>query len=435
MVGLFGKALSNGNPKKNTFIINVEGAMFKKKRRNRKHWRALKKRLDSVPTAKTILIDFFQRTTIAGLNPLGFSTNFWYKASWILLFILCLTMGLYQSSSLIALYQRYPVFENTAKDIYPKIKFPAVSVCLNSPVRWMNYSDDAGQSIVANTLEEFKKTTHPSYSSTTDTYDHREMKLLEEIARLNRTERIKLGYPINMPVIKCTWNGGDCLQDLHLFNNIHFGTCFTFNPGFNDSLAVFAGKSNSLMMIVRSDFPDQFPYLRRDEVMFVSLHAPGVAPVLDRRQMHSLFRGRWLKLGITDTKEIVRLPAPYPSKCVDETNHDVQKKSYFYYPETPYQYSVEACTQTCLQNATILSCDCIIPMYPLPSVHPYKVCRNEECSIVDDEIQCDCPRPCRELQHSFQVSIDDRWLNQQIWLVNLLLFSSIYCKLLLHLDW
>ncbi|GAB6033351.1 hypothetical protein CHUAL_013118 [Chamberlinius hualienensis] len=362
--------------------------------------------------------DFFLSTTIHGCNQLGRPNHLFRKIFWFVVFVIGIAMAIYQSGSLINEYRRYVVIERTDRKNEWEVPFPSVTACVNNPIRWTtNITDAIGLQVVVNTINKFNGVPESAQTELANDFSDREQILLEELSHLSESERFSIGFSKEDYVLYCTFGSIDCIDILFEFNDLYYGNCVTFNPGFSSETVISTPKTITLNLLFRSNFDEAFPYLRRDRGVVVLIHSPGSAPSLNRRLTQPIYPKRWVKYGVS---QIVnkRLPSPYSSKCVDARDIDVQKTLVHYKESRPYIYTMDACLDSCLQKLAMRYCNCVLPEIPFPDNHHQTLCPYTGCGFIHDAkqySQCKCKQACREVSYNTVIYTDDRWLEQDIW--------------------
>ena len=76
----------------------------------------------------SILIDFSAWTSTHGIPHIGLAKSTWLRLCWILVFVVCCVMFVYQEALILKRYFSYPVNVDTGLSFGERV-YPAVTIC------------------------------------------------------------------------------------------------------------------------------------------------------------------------------------------------------------------------------------------------------------------------------------------------------------------
>ncbi|KAF7636549.1 hypothetical protein Mgra_00003938 [Meloidogyne graminicola] len=237
--------------------------------------------------------------------------------------------------------------------------------------------------------------------------------LIYSMGEKSEKERIHLSYQIDELILKCSFNQHDCdiKRDFKLHNTAQYGNCFTFNWNRDARITAHrAGANFGLRVLVYANVSDYLP--TTEAIGFrIIVHDKWTFPFVDAFGENAP-TGMLSSYGVR-MKKFFRLEHPY-GHC--RTGNQLPD-GYIY---TGYNYSVEGCHRSCLQQEIIRICGCADPTLPIP-LGAQQCGVNEqnarECirTIQDQKLMaeerldfCKCPLPCNEIGYELTYSAA-RW--------------------------
>nr|CAD2202286.1 unnamed protein product [Meloidogyne enterolobii] len=237
--------------------------------------------------------------------------------------------------------------------------------------------------------------------------------LIYSMGEKSEKERIQLSYRMDELILKCSFNQHDCdiTSDFKLHNTAQYGNCYTFNWNRDSQITAHrAGANFGLRVLVYANVSEYLP--TTEAIGFrITVHDKWTVPFVDAFGENAP-TGMLSSYGVR-MKKFFRLEHPY-GHC--RTGNQMPE-GYIY---TGYNYSVEGCHRSCLQQEILRICGCADPTLPIPSGS--RQCGMEEqkareCirTIQDQKVvveerldKCKCPLPCHEIGYELTYSAA-RW--------------------------
>ncbi|ETN86937.1 EGF-like domain protein [Necator americanus] len=193
----------------------------------------------------------------------------------------------------------------------------------------------------------------------------------------------------------------DLQRDLHLWNDVVLGNCFTFNHRTStlDYKMRSSGIQGGLQVMMRVGSDEYVPWFDTASVL-VFVHNKNEYVFSESVRYNAQPNGETLIL-IRDTK-YARLAGRY-GVCVKKPS---EVKAYYY----EGQYSTDGCLRSCYQDMIFKSCSCMDPRYPVAPNTP--TCELVQRPCIDSAVEnagdpstwesCVCPLPCVNQQYSVE---------------------------------
>ncbi|XP_076246486.1 sodium channel protein Nach [Calliopsis andreniformis] len=400
------------------------------------------KKKEKVPTVQDVLNDFFESTSVHGLQYFGkidIKVGFCGKIFWactILTGFVCLSLMVMQ---FLNRYSDNPTNTYIKSFYHPifKAPFPAITICPSTPIplhrrlaifEGMNLPDNVSQDLAMNILKYGHYITLPYLSNTYDM-----IYTLESILQANKwslTNFLKILKPCDDIVESCWWNSEhiDCDESIKL-SYTSYGLCCSFNylleelvgrekrqPTPEPLTSVDFGRRSGLKLLIKKDVltveddSDEISKaVSNNDGMVLLLHHSVDYPGLNTNS-YILQKGR--ELQITVRPEMIKKPAGLYHR---NKNNEVvpvcipnNKNILDYFPV--YRYS--NCYANCRIKSMLYFCGCLPFIYDyLTDFYPVKRCNinglvciqkhSKMIGIVRDiqfeNFTCSCRAPCEEL--------------------------------------
>ncbi|KAL7071408.1 hypothetical protein ACQ4LE_009146 [Meloidogyne hapla] len=235
--------------------------------------------------------------------------------------------------------------------------------------------------------------------------------LIYSMGERSEKERIKLSYRMDELILKCSFNQLLIIKDFKLHNTAQYGNCYTFNWNRNARIAAHrAGANFGLRVLVYANVSEYLP--TTEAIGFrITVHDKWTVPFVDAFGENAP-TGMLSSYGVR-MKKFFRLEYPY-GHC--RTGNQMPEGYIF----SGYNYSVEGCHRSCLQQEILRICGCADPTLPIPSgvrQCGMKEQKARECIrtiqdqkvVVEERLDfCKCPLPCHEIGYELTYSAA-RW--------------------------
>ena len=332
--------------------------------------------------------------TLDGYYHFIVSSNVISRVLWLLITIAC-TILMIQSiiaiANQLASHEMITKFE--AEKISSDMRFPSVTICNANPVNASELSSDEANVRLNPELLVDEMIGNPSKFMTP----------LLQWRMSNDTEEQTRSF---FEPESCTFSNQDCSFDTHFINTPGYSNCFTFNSNgtLNQSRP---GTVYSLSLVVNIDIQNHLnfmPMLMHNGV-YVTLHDPGR---LSHIVTHSYIAGPGqLTRFEIKRRDMTRLQSPYKDNCTNGYNTRLL---------TARWYTEEACLMSCQVEKILDECNCV-DAYTRAFVKEATGISLTKCtetenvcfkrtvdSILESELNCDCPMLCEESSYNVQVT-------------------------------
>ncbi|XP_041464799.1 amiloride-sensitive sodium channel subunit alpha-like isoform X1 [Lytechinus variegatus] len=367
--------------------------------------------------------EFGDETTLHGLRYLIVRGHLLFRLCWLAILILAFALLVIQAKIVYEDFQSSPY--STKMDIVPEMTktFPAVTVCNDNKIRrsrlyntkYQGLIDiDDGEVSVNETGSTTDRESDNVWASVTGDYDWQgfysasmadDFSDFINVVSPSRAELSDYGHTLEDFVIQCTYNQRTCnlSTDFTVLQNRHYGNCFTFNFGREENSTLkMTTKTGALsglhlsLMVEEDEYMGLLAPIRGAKIV---IHAPHITPFPEDDGI-SLETGSAFSIGIRE-EVIQRLPKF--SDCIDEDT-DFINSSYSGF------YSVRCCFKACYQQSLFNECGCVDDIlldYRQCRVTSKRemLCKSEvESRYINDELQCECPLPCKEKNYRTSIS-------------------------------
>ncbi|XP_077988550.1 epithelial sodium channel subunit alpha-like [Glandiceps talaboti] len=402
------------------------------------------------PSVNEAVKDLLENSSAHGLPNIHRATSIPAKLSWCILFLLAVTMVVWQVVTLFQVYFSYPVGVSLTVQFEPTMLFPAVTVCNVNPIRMIQLqtaSDTglrsmfdpsfvppglggghreppgggggggggAGNGIgggggIGGVQSWGERLNNDFYRQPSESFSKANSLT---VLMGNQSEDVKrdMGHQLSTMLLDCAWRGYPCSPDnFTQYYNHKYGNCYTFNSGRYE--APLTTNKPGPMYGLSLEL-----YIEQSEYMVGTTESAGVRVLIHHQDRmpfpeddgFSVAPGHAFSVGVRQM-EILRQGPPY-GDCQDTdslSQEEIDKNIFM--SKYNVGYSVQVCERSCYQHNVIDRCDCFDSQYPIPEEHEgsYYPCdivndqEEKECvdkveSLYDeDELSCNCPRSCRD---------------------------------------
>eukprot|EP00112_Aurelia_sp_Birch-Aquarium-sp1_P000261 Seg10204.1 transcript_id=Seg10204.1/GoldUCD/mRNA.D3Y31 product="Acid-sensing ion channel 1" protein_id=Seg10204.1/GoldUCD/D3Y31 len=360
-------------------------------------------------TAKSIVSNYFQSTTIHGLSSIYSGRNIYMKIFWLLVFLSVFGLLVWQIQQIFKEYARNAVVTTQGTMKLQSMVFPAVTLCSTLTF------NKSFKSFVANEY----------------------MTSINKRFNFNASALQSYGISIKEFLVderSCSFANHKCKfrEDFQISSSWLLGNCFTFK------LNVFRrqkslGPDHGLQVIINlnQDSYKQFIYYGNDEI-----YSPvGVKVTIhDSKENIEYFADSHTTLISPGTltsirikkQKVVRLPSPYPDKCAGEEDAE---KIIGIPLRKGLKYSSELCKFICKMRVKMKYCKAVtldegrkLAQVLRNGALNYKVPRTFEelgCAFEYDfkfnvTSNCECPHACNEQRYKLSTSTGSWPANSQL---------------------
>ncbi|GFS46747.1 uncharacterized protein TNIN_93301 [Trichonephila inaurata madagascariensis] len=246
--------------------------------------------------------EVFSKSSLSGISQIAESRTWARRILWIILFVSCILGFFYHATTYFSLYAAYPTTVDVRVENKGLLEFPGITLCNNNRLMKSLY------------CKEF-------YCN-----DHDNIQEYEDYWRMNRTDRIRLGYTKDHMIIKCKLNGrmdmdeDQCYKHFRLYHNAEHGNCFTFNAQWNmaNHKMLYAYESDMwnkpTELLLDLDVQTQ-EYLddHKTPSVLIYVHDPRFYPDFDSEAVKAR-AGHFYSVGMRKTTTKL-LPLPYQTNC------------------------------------------------------------------------------------------------------------------------
>uniref|UniRef100_A0A674J4A6 Acid sensing ion channel subunit family member 4 n=1 Tax=Terrapene triunguis TaxID=2587831 RepID=A0A674J4A6_9SAUR len=342
---------------------------------------------------------FLRVTKIHGLHHMG---SRWQSRPrcllWGLAFLLSLSLLGTWSSNRVRYLLSCPVHSRVRMAWAARLRFPAVTLCNNNPVRFLQLTKpdlySAGQwlglaaenrsllpGLLEGRLANYSRFLPPRRSERTmHSLFHR------------------LGHQIEDMLLACRFRGEPCGPQHFTPVYTRYGKCYTFNADpRSPRVTRQGGMGNGLELMLDIQQEEYLPIWREtNETSFeagirVQIHSQDEPPYI-----HQLGFGvspGFQTFVSCQEQRLTYLPQPW-GNCRASVPGEQILPGY-------EGYSIAACRLQCEKEAVVSSCQC--RMAPMPGPCP-AVCR-ADAAVEDSQERCSCPTPCNLTRYGKEISM------------------------------
>ncbi|XP_054723463.1 degenerin deg-1-like [Uloborus diversus] len=353
-----------------------------------------------------------QKSSIYAISQVGKSKSLSRRFLWIVVLIAALSGCSYEIYKFLMHYFLYPVVINLLIQNNEYLPFPAVTVCglnrmkkeympclgTNRPIKNCtdgpsNSLSGAGEFGVSASERIGIARCQSQLSGKTDHTKSKFGKFVNKYSHSDSERRRLFDVTAKEFIDACSFDQQHCsFENFSLFQNLHYGNCFTFNKILNNSSSVRShkvGVKSGLTLVIELNPTQDIPVSQSSGVKVVIHHSVDDPNPEDGI---SVAPGQETSFSI---KQVItrRLPPPYKDRCMDYTN---------------MYRGRDECILFCIQEQNYASCSCIDPT--LPHINDWPRCNinnvNDSCcldnvlgNMTKKELPCDCPLPCEMISY------------------------------------
>ena len=347
-------------------------------------------------SVKAEIKKFGETVSVRGISKLIKSENRIGKLFWLTAILISSSILLWQLSSVLALYRRYPIAttfsEGTSNDLS---SFPDITACNIYPLAesifntanslsWSDYLNYVESRNVSNSLDQVNKL-YPDVKLTRDVFENLLVFMrMPSWYYVNLSPTIEGNYSTNFVVnyFYFDWNWYpmfDSGSKMKTIWNFNYYKCQTFHPS--------EAALNNILGLSVILYINDFPEIMTDTVVSdpTTSTATGVRVIVHNPGTKAdLKNGISIGPGLENTVTIM----PTVRKRLDKPHNanGCSKQDHINGSEDVYTY--RACFDTCLQNYALDKCRCIMPYYQA-SEHQlveanFRICFNQ--SVEEDRM-------------------------------------------------
>ncbi|KAF8793536.1 Acid-sensing ion channel 4-A like protein [Argiope bruennichi] len=335
------------------------------------------------------------------------------KILWLLIFMACLSGGIYKIQKFYFLYHQYPIVVDFRTYQKKSLEFPAVSICnLNrfksrqrecSTTPIFVQDNETGTPLLFSERRSLHYCNSGNGAQSKEDTNYQNLKFMKEYYEKDEMTRLMMGhFPMAM-IRHCSFNGKKCSWfDLDYITNYRFGNCLLFNRQNKGKKALRieeTGVGEGLLLDLNLQ---AFDYLNITETVGakIIIHDPRYNPSPEEEGFY--VSPGFETLVSLKQKYVSRLSTPYRDRCI---NYEKQPDSSML---NKYQ-----CIRKCIQEQNYAKCGCTDQT--LDSMSNLKSCdilnKTHACcldAVVDGMAlsgpTCDCPLPCRSVIYKEEIS-------------------------------
>ncbi|XP_070574558.1 uncharacterized protein [Ptychodera flava] len=227
---------------------------------------------------------------------------------------------------------------------------------------------------------------------------------IKKVLKLTKEEMSEYGHQVEDFVLQCSFNDISCSsRDFEVYQNDHYGNCFTFNSGKADTLihqSTRPGAQYGLKLTLFIEQDEYIPLYGTEAGVRVLIHAPDITPFPEDNGF-TVTPGTQTSIGIRrDTVKGSGLPY---TNCTDQRDID----SVF---GEQYVYSDLACHKNQIERYIARECGCVDTIYMNGSRCQItndlqELCRQlMEFFYQQGLLSSECREPCSEVQFTKTMS-------------------------------
>ncbi|CAL1292268.1 unnamed protein product [Larinioides sclopetarius] len=283
--------------------------------------------------------EVFSKSSLSGISQIAESRTWTRRILWILLFVSCILGFFYHATTYFSLYAAYPTTVDVRVENKGLLEFPGITLCNNNRLMKSIYCKE----FFCNQQEHIQE--------------------YEDYWRMNRTDRIRLGYTKDKMIIKCKLNGrmdmdeDQCYKHFRLYHNAEHGNCFTFNAQWNmaNHKMLYAYESDmwnkpTELLLDLDVQTEEYLDDHKTPSVLIYVHDPRFYPDFDSEAVKAR-AGHFYSVGMRKTTTKL-LPLPYQTNCTK-------------YSAMPWvnrnkgTLTPKMCTQECSRSLQLKACKCV----------------------------------------------------------------------------
>ena len=347
----------------------------------------------NVSLGKAAIKNFCEASTIHGISSIFLAKNVVTRLFWIAMFLSVCSLLLWEVLQLVKKITSNDVVMTSRRVFEREIEFPVVILSNADP-----YS-------------KAKLSKFPQKATGTGKLDH----LRDILSNLSSAEALELGSYLGY---SCQFGGTRCLVERlavpWIGNYLRFNGDIIWkqkNPGPEHGLQM-------IVVLNESDYSNTFD---NGQGVFVSIdNTPFLTYSLQRNKGVVAAPGTLTRVKMKK-KKLIRLPYPYPDKCIEDTDVLEMKGFHFKVPLGRY-YSVEYCTFLTMFRNQMISCGVVDPEYKF-LIERYMFVEKSNVSfnisgnaseiesihkclerVASESTMNDCRPPCTDKEYDFTIS-------------------------------
>ena len=373
---------------------------------------------------KRIFKKWASYSKVHGILNILIAENTALRIIWIISFIICSSLLAAQITSVIVDFLHFEVISSYLyKNEVPTI-FPAVDICNLNPYDGNQLKNYASQ-VLKNSSDSTKSL---YYIEDTEIMTASFKSFLEKMVENQTYLFYVMGYYFYQMLFSCQYNNAPCyITDFHFYHNYDFGSCFSYNLGYDFwnnpvefKVSNQAGDTYGLQLeIFLGDPISQLQYSFKKGIR-VLVHNQSAEPLPSQIGI-DIAPGTSTNIAVSRTF-INHLPLPF-NDCIDKINSENYQRNPVFkvlYMEIKItNYNQPYCLRICAQLYLISKCNCYDYSMPnITSINHVGCLNNEQIACTkkyysllyqnfDQLCQVNCPLECHQITYRTDISFSE----------------------------